>query len=128
VQTPALFALRSELPGRKAEFAREAEAVGLRVFAPASLVLLGLGFWLIHEGSWPYDTWIVLALIGFGFSFVTGIAFLGPESKRIAAAIDADGPDSPAVVSRIRRVLVVSRIELAILVLLVFDTVPKPGT
>ena len=70
----------------------------------------------------------MLALIAFGLSFVTGIAFLGPESKRIAVAIDAHGADSPEAVARIRRILLVSRIELVILVLIVFDTVLKPGT
>jgi uncharacterized membrane protein len=124
----ALLALRSKLPGRRAEFAREAELVGMRLFAPTSLVLLGLGFWLIHEGHWNYDLWIVLALIGFALSFVTGIAFLGPEAKRIANAIESQGPESPEVASRIDRVLLVSRIELLILVLLVFDMVLKPGT
>ena len=53
LQILALFALRSQLPGRKAEFACEAEAVGLRVIAPTSLVLLGLGCSLIHEGRGP---------------------------------------------------------------------------
>jgi uncharacterized membrane protein len=124
----AILALRSELPGRQAEFAHEAEAVGMRLFAPTSLILLGLGFWLIHEGHWQYDLWIVLALIGFGLSFVTGIAFIGPESKRIGKAIQEHGPEAPEVVQRIRRILLVSRIELLILVLLVFDMVLKPGT
>jgi hypothetical protein len=45
----AVFALRSPLPGRKAEFAREAAWVGTRVFTPASLVLLGLGFWMVYD-------------------------------------------------------------------------------
>ena len=67
----------------------------MRLFAPTSLVLLGLGFWLIHEGHWPYKLWIVLALIGFALSFVTGIAFLGPESKRIANAIEARARSLP---------------------------------
>jgi hypothetical protein len=70
----------------------------------------------------------VLALIGFGLSFVTGIAFLGPGSKRIADAIESQGPESPEVARRINRVLLVSRTELLILVLLVFDMVLKPGT
>ena len=33
-----------------------------------SLALLGLGFWLIHEGQWDYKLWIILALIGFGLA------------------------------------------------------------
>lgn len=127
IQVLALFALRSKLPGRKAEFAREAEWVGMKIFLPSTLLLIALGFYLVHDGHWGYHLWVILALVGFGLSFVTGLFFLGPESKRIASAIDAEGPDSPAVAMRIKRILLVGRIELAILIFLVFDMVIKPG-
>ncbi|CAN5341612.1 hypothetical protein BH18ACT12_BH18ACT12_23410 [soil metagenome] len=48
----SFFALRSKLPGRRAEFAREVEWVGTRIFTPASRILLGLGFWLIYDLDW----------------------------------------------------------------------------
>jgi hypothetical protein len=51
MQALAFLALRSPLPGRKAESAGEAEIVGLRLFMPASLVLLALGFCLVYEGQ-----------------------------------------------------------------------------
>jgi uncharacterized membrane protein len=127
VQVLALFALRSTLPGRKAEFAREAEWVGMKIFLPSTLLLIALGFYLVHEGHWGYHLWVILALVGFGLSFVTGLFFLGPESGRIAKAIDAQGPDSNEVAMRIKRILMVSRIEVAILIFLVFDMVIKPG-
>jgi uncharacterized membrane protein len=127
VQVLALFALRSKLPGRKAEFAREAEWVGMKIFLPSTLLLVALGFYLVHDGHWGYHLWVILALVGFGLSFVTGLFFLGPESGRIAKAIEAEGPDSETVALRIKRILVVSRIEVAILVLLIFDMVIKPG-
>jgi uncharacterized membrane protein len=127
VQVLALFALRSKLPGRKAEFAREAEWVGMKIFLPSTLLLIALGFYLVHEGHWGYHLWVILALVGFGLSFVTGLFFLGPESGRIAKAIDAQGPDSSEVTMRIKRILLVSRIEVAILIFLVFDMVLKPG-
>jgi hypothetical protein len=127
VQFFALLALRSPLPGRAAEFAGEAERIGMRVFMPSSLALLGLGFWLIHEGQWDYKLWIILALVGFAASFLTGIGFLAPQSKRLHDEIGRLGADAPEVQARIRRVLTVSRIEAVILVLLVFDMVIKPG-
>ena len=128
LQVLAFFALRSKLPGRRAEFAREVEWVGTRIFLPTSLALLGLGFWLIHEGGWDYKLWIVLGLAGIAFSIVVGAAFLGPQSKRLAGLIEAEGPDSAVVAAKIRQLLLVSRVELVILVLLVFDMVLKPGT
>jgi uncharacterized membrane protein len=123
----AFFALRSALPGRRAEFAHEAEKVGMRLFAPAGLILVVMGFILVHQGHWGYHTWVILALVAYGLSFLTGIAFLGPESGRIAKVIQTEGPDSPAVAARIDRILLVSRVELAILLLVVVDMVLKPG-
>jgi uncharacterized membrane protein len=123
----AFFALRSQLPGRKAEFAREAEKVGMRLFLPAGVILVVMGFILVHQGQWGYHTWVILALVAYGLSFVTGAAFLGPESGRIGKAIAVEGPESPAVAARIHRIVLVSRIELVILLLIVVDMVLKPG-
>jgi uncharacterized membrane protein len=123
----AFFAVRSPLPGRKAEFAREAEKVGMRLFFPAGLILVVMGFILVRQAHWGYHTWVILALVAYGLSFVTGAAFLGPESGRIAKAIEAEGPDAPAVAARINRIVLDSRIELVILLLIVVDMVVKPG-
>ncbi len=127
VQLMALLALRSPLPGRKAEFAGEAELFGMRVFMPTSLVLLGLGFFLVYKGDWGYPVWVIFGLAGLGFSFLTGILYLTPQSKRIKHLLESQGPESPEAVERIRKTLLTSRIELVILVLLVFDMVLKPG-
>ena len=101
--------------------------VGMKIFLPSTLLLIALGFYLVHEGQWGYHLWVILGLAGFGLSFVTGLFFIGPESGRIAKAIDAQGPDSTEVSMRIKRILVISRIEVAILVFLIFDMVIKPG-
>jgi uncharacterized membrane protein len=123
----AVLALRSPLPGRKAEFARDAEKVGLRLFAPMGLILVIVGFVLVHKGHWGYHTWVILALVAYALSFLTGLLFLGPESGRIGKLIEAEGDESPAVVARIKRIFLISRIELAILMLIVIDMVIKPG-
>ena len=122
----ALFALRSPLPGRKAEFAREAAWVGTRIFTPASLALVALGFWMIYDLDWGYPLWIVLGLVAFGLSFLLGVAFLGPRSAKTAKVVERFGPDSPEAAGQIRRVVAVARIDLAILVLVLFDMVLKP--
>jgi uncharacterized membrane protein len=122
----SFFALRSKLPGRRAEFAREVEWVGTRIFTPASLILLGLGFWLLYELDWGYPLWIVIGLIGFGLSFVIGAGFLGPQAGRIAKAIETHGADSSEAEALIRRVLMVARVDLLILVVVTFDMVLKP--
>jgi uncharacterized membrane protein len=123
----AWFALRSKLPGRRAEFAREAEKVGMRLFAPAGLLLVIMGFVLVEKGNWGYHLWVILGLIAYGLSFLTGLLFIGPESGRIGKAIETEGPESPTVAARIDRILLISRIELVILFLVVVDMVLKPG-
>ena len=128
LQVFAWFALRSKLPGRAAEFAREAEWVGTRVFTPASILLLLIGIWLVHDGHWGFGHfWIIAGFIAFVLSFVIGAGFLGPESGRLAKEIEAQGPDAPAVKARIARILNISRIDTVVLLLIVFLMVTKIG-
>jgi hypothetical protein len=77
------------------------------------------------DWSWSQN-WIVLGLIAFGFSFVLGAGFLGPEGGRIAKLIEQQGPDSPAVQARIRRILTISRCELIVLLTVIVNMVVKP--
>jgi uncharacterized membrane protein len=128
IQVLAIRANRTDDPARMTTIAHEAEWFGTRIFLPSSLLVLVLGIILTIDGPWDFgQTWIVLALIGYGLSFVTGAAFLGPESGRIGKLLAAEGPDSPAVRARIQRIFLVSRIELVLLYLIVLDMVVKPG-
>lgn len=124
----AIRAMRSSDPGRLAGFAKDAEWVGMRVFMPASIVVLGAGFGLVAKGDWSLGTfWVAFGLGAVAVSALTGALFLGPEAGRIGKLIDASGADDPRVQARIRRIFVVSRIELAILVATVIDMVIKPA-
>lgn len=128
VQVLAIRANRADDPARMTTIASEAEWFGTRIALPSSFSVLVLGIILAVDGPWDFgQTWIVLALIGFGLSFVTGAVFLGPESGRIAKLLAAEGPESPAVRSRIQRIFLVSRIELVLLYLIVLDMIAKPG-
>jgi uncharacterized membrane protein len=113
---------------RIATFAGETEWVGMRVFMPASIVVLLAGIALVLEGSWGFDQlWILLGLAGIAFSIVVGAGFLGPESGRIKELMEARGPDDTEVKDRIRRIFMISRIELGVLLLIVLDMAIKPG-
>jgi uncharacterized membrane protein len=128
IQVLAIRANRAVDPARMTTIAHEAEWFGTRIALPSSLTVLVVGIILTIDGPWDFgQTWIVLALIGFGLSFVTGAAFLGPESGRIGKLLAAEGPESPAVRARIQRIFLVSRIELVLLYLIVLDMVLKPG-
>jgi|tagenome__1003787_1003787.scaffolds.fasta_scaffold20191860_2 uncharacterized membrane protein len=128
LQMMAIRVVRDPNPARLADFARDVEVVGMRVFLPASLVLLAFGFWLVHEGNWSLsEGWLTFGLIVIAISIVTGAGFLGPESGRIAKIIDAEGPASPEARRRISRIFLVSRIELILLLLTVVAMAAKPG-
>jgi hypothetical protein len=46
-------------------FGAMTEKIGLRVFLPSSLIVLVLGFVLMHNASWGYGHfWVIIALIG----------------------------------------------------------------
>jgi len=103
------------------------EFVGTRVFMPASILLLGLGIWMVAIGPWSFgQTWILLAFAMFAYSFVSGAFFLGPQLKKTKEVADEKGADSAEVGELTRRLFLVSRVELVFLVLIVADMVLKP--
>jgi uncharacterized membrane protein len=128
IQAYAFRILRTNDGRRQAEFSKDTEVVGMRVFVPASLILIlaGIGMMVNLDWSWSQN-WIILGLIAFGLSFVLGAGFLGPEGGRIAELIEQQGPDSPAVQARIRRILTVSRCELIVLLTVILNMVVKPA-
>jgi uncharacterized membrane protein len=126
IQFLALRIMRANDPARLAGFARDAEWIGTRIFLPAALLLLVFGFVLMSEGNWSYDFWVIFGLVVFALSALTGMAFLGPESGRIGKLIDQHGVEYPEVQARIKRILMLSRIEAVLLVAVVFAMVVKP--
>jgi uncharacterized membrane protein len=112
---------------RQADFAKDTEVVGMRVFMPTSLILFLAAIGMMVNLGWSWSqNWIVLGVIAFGLSFALGAGFLGPEGGRIAALIEQEGPDSPAVQARIRRILTISRCELIVLLTVIVNMVVKP--
>jgi uncharacterized membrane protein len=127
IQAYAFRILRTEDGKRQADFAKDTEVVGMRVFVPASLILVLAAIAMMVNLDWSWSqNWIILGLIAFVLSFVLGAGFLGPEGGRIAALIEQRGPDSPAVQARIRRILTISRCELIVLLTVIVNMVVKP--
>ncbi|MDQ4146052.1 MAG: DUF2269 domain-containing protein [Actinomycetota bacterium] len=129
IQIMAIRATSSKDPSKITSLAGDAEWIGQRVFLPSSLLLLALGIaMVVKEEAWAFgDTWIVIGLGGILSSALVGSLFLGPESGRIGRLIEAEGPETPEVQSRLRRIFVISRIELVVLLIVVADMVVKPG-
>src|SRR5580765_8307823 len=127
IQAYAFRILRTGDARRQAEFSKDTEVVGMRVFMPSTLILFLAAIAMMVNLDWSWSqNWIILGLIAFGLSFVLGAGFLGPEGGRIAELIERDGPDSPAVQARIRRILTISRGELIVLLIVIVNMVVKP--
>jgi uncharacterized membrane protein len=127
IQAFAFRILRTGDARRQADFAKDSQFIGERVFIPATLVLLLAGIGMMVNLPWSWgQNWVVLGLIAYALSFVVGAGFLGPESGRIAAAIERDGPESPEAQARIRRTLLISRCELVVLLTVIVNMVVKP--
>ena len=114
---------------RLAAFARDVEKLGNMLFLPASIVVLLMGIamtWYAPFIEWN-DTWILLGLLGILSTALFGALFLGPEAGRLGALAQERGADDPEVQARIARLFVVSRIDLAVIVLVIAVMVFKPG-
>src|SRR5919201_3356506 len=124
LQALAFRIIRTGDAKRQADFAKDTEVVGMRVFIPSTWLVLLAGIAMMINLDWSWGAnWIVFGLIAFALSFVVGAGFLGPESGRIAKILESEGPDSPAASFRIRRILLISRLELVILLTVVVNMV-----
>lgn len=127
IQAYAFRIMRSNDARRTAEFAKDTELISMRLFIPATWVLLlaAIGMMVNLHWSWGQN-WVVFGLIAWILSFVVGAGFLGPESGRVGKIIEREGPESPEAQWRIGRVLLISRAELVILLAVVVNMVVKP--
>ena len=104
-----------------------AEVVAGRLFPIMSFVVLGFGIGMIENLNWGWDHfWIVFGLIAWALSAATGIVVLGPEAKRLNTVAAEQGSKSPQAQARLRRILLVARVDVALMFVIVLDMVAKP--
>jgi uncharacterized membrane protein len=88
--------------------------------------VLAFGIAMTAKGDIGYNQfWIIFGLVAWALSAGTGILFLEPESKRLNKAAAAHGPEAPEVQARLSRILLVIRVDVALMMLIVFDMVVK---
>jgi uncharacterized membrane protein len=126
----ALCAILAELANdddQLLQIGRLADQVASKVFPIMSFVVLGFGFGMTSNANIPLDQfWLIFGLVAWGLSAATGIFFLTPETKKLTKAMTARGPKDPEVQTRLRRILLVLRVDVALMFLIVFDMVVKP--
>lgn len=125
------FAFRARKAGaeRFGSLLGDIEVLGSRVLAPASgLVVLFGALMVIDEAAWEFSQlWVALGIGLFLLSAIAGMFYLTPETGRIKTLVEQHGIAADVVQSRVRRILLISRIELILLFLVILDMVVKPG-
>ena len=103
--------------------------LGTRYFMPLAIVVIAAGIGMVLEAeAWGFgDTWIVIGIALYSISVAFGAGFLGPQSEKIKEALAAGGPPDTAIQAKIKNVILVSRIDTVVLILVVADMVIKPG-
>jgi uncharacterized membrane protein len=98
------------------------------LFIPSSLVVVAAGIWLAIDGPWTFDQlWIVLGLLGYALTFLTGVTILRPRGDRVAAMLERDGGRmTPTTLAETRRLLALARIDYVTLFLVILDMTAKP--
>ena len=110
-------------------FLADQERLATRLFIPASLTVVIFGIALVIESdAWTFKyLWIVLGLIGFAATFVTGLFMIKPASERIGAAMEREGGRlTSALRTDIRKLIVMARLDYVVLFLVIADMVIKP--
>lgn len=107
--------------------ARQAGWVGPRVFLPASVVIAATGAGLAARMHVALgEPFILLGLAVLLAASATGPLFLAPESRRVGRLIAAQGPACDEVERRVRRIFLVSRVELSLLLVALAGMVLRP--
>jgi Predicted integral membrane protein (DUF2269) len=102
--------------------------VGLRLFAPTVLIVLGSGVWLVLMQSGDFTRlWIALGLIAIAAAFLVGVLYQGRQAIALERIARAEGADIESVKAALGHWIAGYYIVLAILVFAVWDMIFKPG-
>ncbi|MCZ7590563.1 MAG: DUF2269 family protein [Gaiella sp.] len=119
--------VRAGDPSRTLAFARDAAWTGLRLYLPANLLVLVSGLLLVHEGGFGYGTlWIDVGLVGWALSVATGAAVLGPGWGAAVQTDDPEGAGAARLTHAVRRLVLVTNVDLAVLTGVVFAMAVRP--
>jgi uncharacterized membrane protein len=129
IQFFGLRAMRASDPMRLVDLGGDIEWIGNRVLVPSAALAVVSGVLMVTDSDfWGFgDDWIIIGIVLFAITFLAGALFFGPESGRLGKLVEAEGPTSPAVLAKLRRLLALTRADLMLLFLILFDMAVKPS-
>ncbi len=98
-----------------------------RLFAGFATVALVAGTWLVirEDNLFGFDqAWISIGFLGIIVGAALGPAFFAPQARALIGELEAGNPSAAA---REKRIAVVSMLEAALLLVVVWAMVYKPG-
>jgi uncharacterized membrane protein len=100
--------------------------VAQRVFAPMAILTLIFGVLMVldTEAIGFDQTWITIGLTAIVLSIIVGAGYLGPQAAKLVADLE-EGAEG--AIDRLRRIAIVSYIDLVVLLVAVWAMVTKPG-
>lgn len=120
-------AVASDDPVRVQAMLNDSEHLAKRFFAPASMTVLIFGvITTINGGIGFEEPWIVGGIAGIVISIVIGAGMIGPTSARLAQRMPTSGLDDE-IRAGLGKIRMLSRIDVLILLIVVFLMVVKPG-
>ena len=123
----ALMTIGLRDPVRLAQFVKQVAFLGAAYIPVLSLMVIAFGFGMVENRDLGYSaTWLQIGIVGWVASFVVGAGYLAPTSKKVSKLIEADGPESDEAQALIQRLLFVARLDVVLLLLIVFDMTAKP--
>jgi uncharacterized membrane protein len=121
----AVRILRTREPGATAAFLGSLRVIGPLVLAPAPVILLGMGIWMVAD-QWDFgDTWVSVGFALFAVAFLIGAAH--QSRAAIAAERASAAGDDAAALGHLRRWAYGMAAILLLLIAATWDMVFKPG-
>jgi uncharacterized membrane protein len=118
---------REDDPRALVALAHKVDFIATRVFVPSSLIVLLFGILMMIKGDLDWGQfWIVAGLVGFAVTFLTGVGFLTPQTKRFRALAAEKGEEAAETQAALQKLLLVARFDVALLLLVVADMAAKP--
>jgi uncharacterized membrane protein len=128
IQVFGILTKRAADPTKTAFFVGNVSFTVLKVFLPASLVVIVSGVGLTETGHWDWgEPFIAIGLVLWAMVSLVAFGFLARAMGRAGAQLAAEGP-SPGLMLRLRNLVWLSRGLLGILLVIVYLMTVKPGT
>jgi hypothetical protein len=103
------------------------EWLAKRVFMPAALLTLIFGILLVVVGKPTFHQfWIIFALVGVFVTAILGGAYVGRTSAQLLKISKAKKTKDKKIFNLFSKITLYSHLDLALLIIIVFDMVLKP--